>query len=511
MKRKIAAFLTGLLLLAPAQTGKAQQLATEADPTIIPEPVYAVDENGDLSPAAVNAETAICLDADTGAVLYEKQADKKMYPASITKVMTCMLALEYVEQSGHGMDEVVTVEHTYQLEKDAVEIYMKKGEQFTMEQLLYALMLKSANDAALLLAEHISGSVESFVESMNEKAAELGMTGTHFVNPNGLHDDDHYTTARDMAVLMRQAIQNENFCKILQTMSYQIPETAQTPEIRYLSNSNRLMKESESAYYEPCMGGKTGYTSKARNTFVCYARKDGRTVVAAVMHSPLSGTRFASGKNLLRYGLENFESVDLAQLLAQNPLSAQITGSEEAPDGTLEVPVNQVPQDEAKVTLRKTETNEAPSADDYEAKIQWRENLRAPIVSGEVLGTVSYYRRGEAEAEAALVCDLVASRDVTAALNAPGGSETGDSSLPVVTDPAANIPARQNASVTTWMTVALIVLIALIVIVAFMLLRAGGGQRSRHSAPTRRSAPRRRSPTYGNRGRYNTRSRGRRR
>lgn len=510
MKRKIAALLAGFLLLAPIRAVNAQGMATGADPTVIPEPVYAVDDNGDLSPAAVNAEAAICLDADTGEVLYEKQADKQMYPASITKVMTCLLALEYVEASAQGMDEVVTVEHTYQLEKDAVEIYMKKGEQFTMEQLLYALMLKSANDAALLLAEHISGSEEAFVAAMNQKAAELGMTGTHFVNPNGLHDDNHYTTARDMAVLMRQAITNENFCKILHTMSYQIPETAQTPEIRYLSNSNRLLKESESAYYEPCMGGKTGYTSKARNTFVCYARKDGRTVVAAVLHSPLSATRFASGKNLLRYGLENFDSVDLAQLLAKETLSAQITSSEEAPDGTLEVPVNQVPQGEAKVTLRKTGTNGAPSADEYEAKIQWRENLRAPVVSGEVLGTVSYYRQGAAEA--ALVCDLVASRDVTAALDAPEATQADGSVLPVVTDPAGGLPARQNASVTTWMTVALIVLIALIVLVAFMLLRAGGGgPRSRHSAKPRRGAPRRRSAAYGGRGRYDARSRGRRR
>lgn len=380
-----------------------------------------------------------------------------------------------------------------------------------MEQLLYALMLKSANDAALLLAEHISGSVENFVDAMNQKAAELGMTGTHFVNPNGLHDDNHYTTARDMAILMRQAITNENFCKILQTMNYQIPATPQTPEIRYISNSNRLMKESESAYYEPCMGGKTGYTSKARNTFVCYARKDGRTVVAAVLHSPLSGTRFASGKNLLRYGLENFESVDLTQLLTQNTLSAQITGSQEAPDGVLEVPVNQVPQGEAKVTLRKNDDNETISADEYEAKVQWRENLQAPVVSGEVLGTVSYTRRGETDAS--LVCDLVASRDVTAALDGAGTSSPDGSALPVVTDPAANIPTRQGASVTTWMTVALIVLIALIVVVAFMLFKAGGGnQHSRHSGPTptRRSAPRGRSTSYGGRKRYDTRGRRRR-
>lgn len=127
MKRKIAAFLIGLLLLAPTQLASGQQMAPEADPTIIPEPVYAVDDNGDLSPAAVNAEAAICMDADTGDVLYEKQADKQMYPASITKVMTCLLALEYVEKSSQGTDEVVTVEHTYQLEEGAVEIYMKKG------------------------------------------------------------------------------------------------------------------------------------------------------------------------------------------------------------------------------------------------------------------------------------------------------------------------------------------------------------------------------------------------
>ena len=156
--------------------------AEPADP-VIPIPIYAVEDNGDLSAASINAKGAICVDVDTGTTLFEQDADLKLYPASITKVMTCLLSLEYVEKSTQGLNEVVTVDHVYNLEEGAVNIGMKVGEQFTMEQLLYALMLKSANDVAELLAEHIGGTIEGFADMMNAKAQELGMTNTHYVNP----------------------------------------------------------------------------------------------------------------------------------------------------------------------------------------------------------------------------------------------------------------------------------------------------------------------------------------
>lgn len=489
MKRKLSVLLAVLLILCSfAATGA---FADPAKETIIPEPVYRVDDNGGLAAAAVVADAAICIDADTGAVLYEKSSTEKMYPASITKVMTCLLALEYVEHSGKGMEEIVTVEQPYKLEDGAVEIYLRAGETFTMEQLLHALMLKSANDVAILLAEHIGGSVEGFADMMNARAQEIGMTHSHFVNPHGLHNEDHYITASDMALLMQEAIKNENFCSLLGTMRYTIPATNKTGEERNLSNSNRLLKESESSYYEYCLGGKTGYTSKARNTFVCFGSKSGRTVVAVVLHSPLSNTRFLSAKNLLRYGLDNFENINLAELLPTGQLTARISGSQEMPNSLLELPAEQVPQGDVLVTGR----NGKLTADDYDARVEWNENLTAPIAAGDKLGTVSYYYK--TSSEPSLVCDLMASRDV---LSAKPEENTNISTYTQAGQPAQTtaktpVTPKEDHSITAWLTAALIILIALIVVVALMLFHAGG---NRHKGNAYTTQPtNRRNSNYG--------------
>lgn len=251
--------------------------------------------------ADINSGTACLFDADTGAVLYNKKMYEKMYPASTTKVMTALIALE-----NSSLDETVVFTETGVAEaySGSSNLFTQIGEEFTMEDCLYALMLKSANDFASQIAEHVGGSVEGFCQMMNEKAAELGCVNTHFNNAHGMPDENHYTCAYDLALIMRAALKNETFRKIIMTQSYTIPETAVTGA-RTVTSHNALIMTSD-YYYEYCIGGKTGYTDSAMNTFVSAAEKDGRTLIEVTMYSPTAGDSFINAKTLYEYGFNNF-------------------------------------------------------------------------------------------------------------------------------------------------------------------------------------------------------------
>ena len=232
----------------------------------------------------VQAESAIVMEANTGAVLYEKNPHQQLYPASITKIMTTLLALENC-----SLDEEVTFSYNsvHKIERDSTHISRDVGEIMTMEQCLYAVMLGSANDCAYAVAEHAGKGYENFVAMMNEKAEELGCTDTHFNNPHGLTDPEHYTSAYDMALISRAALENETFRLITATTRYTIPVTNKHPnEETYIVNHHKMVTnyQGETAYlYKYCIGGKTGYTDLARNTLVTFAEKDGMTLICVVM------------------------------------------------------------------------------------------------------------------------------------------------------------------------------------------------------------------------------------
>ena len=215
--------------------------------------------------------------------MYQKNMDKQEYPASITKVMTAMLAIE-----NSSLDEVVTYSaKALQLESGASNIQLKKGEKITMEESLYAILLMSANEACNGVAEHIAGSTDNYVKMMNNRAKELGCTGTHFANTNGLWQQDHYTTAHDMALIARAAYKNPTFAKITGTKRYNIPKTNKSKTGHALHNHHQmLLAGTHPQYvYEYCVGGKTGYTSKCRYTLITYAKKNGMTLVSVVMRA----------------------------------------------------------------------------------------------------------------------------------------------------------------------------------------------------------------------------------
>ena len=249
-----------------------------------------------IAEPTIQSEGAVVIDAATGTVLYGKNQNTRYYPASITKLMTALLVLENCQ-----LGDTVTFSKTAteNLESGAVSLKLTEGDKLTVEQCLYGLLLKSANEVANGLAEKVSGSVSGFADLMNQKAAALGCTGTHFVNPNGLNDSNHYTTPYDMALIARAAFQNDTLRKIDTTLSYKFPATKNAGE-RTITMGHKMMYSTDSRYYPGIIGGKTGYTSKAGNTLVTGAEKNGVRLIAVVMKS--KSTHYADTKALLDYG-----------------------------------------------------------------------------------------------------------------------------------------------------------------------------------------------------------------
>ncbi|MCI8598027.1 MAG: D-alanyl-D-alanine carboxypeptidase [Lachnospiraceae bacterium] len=264
----------------------------------------------------IYAEAAVIMEADTGAILYNKDMDMRNYPASITKIMTALLALEDC-----SLDEVITYSYyaTHSIEAGSSTIYTKEGEQLTVEESLYGLLLESANECGNGLAEHVAGSVEAFVDMMNERAAELGCTDTHFMNPHGLHDEEHYTTPRDMALIMQAAIQNENFLRISGTAKYELAPTNMDEEISYMTNHHSMIapyKGTTKYLDDTVIAGKTGGTSAAKNTLVTAAERNGMTLIVVTMRTASTNERgvplFTDTALLLDYASDNFTKLNVA-------------------------------------------------------------------------------------------------------------------------------------------------------------------------------------------------------
>lgn len=305
MKRFFTLCLSAVLLLSNTLPATAAKAAPPAEQT--------KEADRSLWPKgpSVNAKSAVLIDASTGLVLYEKNAHKKEYPASTTKILTTLLALENC-----SMNETVTFSHNavFNLESGSSHIGIDEGEQLTVEQCLYAIMLASANEVSTGIAEHISGSVEEFAKLMNRRAEELGCLNTHFANANGLHNDKHYTSAYDMALIGRAAMQNPVFRKITATKRYTIPPTNKHKNENIFANHHKMLVDSP-FQYEYCVGGKTGYTSKAGNTLVTFAQKGEVSLVCVVMRAngPTSPeNEYTDTTRLFEWGFENFTQYDIS-------------------------------------------------------------------------------------------------------------------------------------------------------------------------------------------------------
>lgn len=289
--KRIISFLLTLALLAGVRCPSAQA---------------AVSWPSNIS---ISAEGGIVMDASSGAVLYGKNIHISYFPASITKILTALVVLENC-----NMDDMVTFSRNavFNVEAGSTSAGMDVGDQLTVRDCLYALVLRSANEVANALAEHTAGSIEAFAEMMNQKAASLGCTDSHFNNPSGLNDPDHYTSAYDMALISRAAFANEAFVAIDSTLYYDLPPSKRNPDGFRIYPGHRMMKKNAREYYPGIIGGKTGYTSLAGNTLVTCAERNGMKLIAVVLNG--HQTHYADTKKLLDFGFNSFQSLDVSEL-----------------------------------------------------------------------------------------------------------------------------------------------------------------------------------------------------
>jgi len=347
---------------------------------------------------------AILVDAKYGEVLYDKNAYEKAYPASITKVMTALLVLEAVEAGQLSLDTPVTVSELASKKDfyDESTANLKAGEVLSVEELLYCLLLPSANDAAKALAEAVGGSMDAFVDAMNRRAGELGCKGTHFVNPHGLHNDEHYTTAYDISLFMTQALEHELFRTIIGTPSYVVPATELSKERLFYNTNGLISNLYYMGYtYGKCIGGKTGTTSQAGKCLTA-AAEDGDTLLVSVVlgsgvikledGSEKQGN-FTESTKLLKWGFQNFERVTITR--DGEPVDeVAVTMSRQA-DSVLVKPQGSITR-----TLPKD-----LDLDEIHSEITlFSHEVEAPVEEGQVLGTMKLSYEGEVYG----VLDLVA-------------------------------------------------------------------------------------------------------
>lgn len=261
------------------------------------------------------------MELSTGSILYSKNIHVRHYPASITKIMTTLLTLENC-----SLNETVTFsKEAADIEIGSSSLYCVPGEKFSVEQILYGIMLQSANEMCQAAAEHVAGSQEKFMDMMNARVAELGLKNTHFMNPNGLHHDDHYTSAYDMACIAREAWKNKAFQKITGTKTYTIGATnkRKAKDIMQLLNHHQMLNgyEHPEYQYQYCIGGKTGYTSMAHSTLVTFAEKDGMQLVSVIMkaNSPKQGrpNEYTDSTRILNYAFEKYTKYALDENSSQ--------------------------------------------------------------------------------------------------------------------------------------------------------------------------------------------------
>lgn len=254
----------------------------------------------------IESPTALVMDVDTGTILYQKDELTAYEPASITKIMTALVALE-----NSSLDEMVVFSETaiYGIEIGSSSIGRDFYEEMTMEQCLYGLMLESANECANAIAEHVGGDIKGFVEMMNKKAAQLGCKNTHFANPHGLHDNDHYTCSYDMALIARAGYQNPTLAMIMGSKRYTIPPTNKHEESTPLNNHHAMLNyyRTNEFIYDKCVGGKTGYTEQAHNTLVTYAKYNDVTLVCVIMGAATS-MHYRETRRLFDYYFDKVET-----------------------------------------------------------------------------------------------------------------------------------------------------------------------------------------------------------
>jgi len=332
----------------------------------------------------ISAEAAILIDADTGRILYEKNIHKKMYPASTTKILTAIIAIER-----GNLDEKITVDKETPYEIQGSHIALEPDEVLTMRDLIYATLIESANDAAAVIGKTISGSTEEFAKLMNSKAKEIGAKNTSFTNANGLHDDNHTTTAYDLAMIAKYAMQNDLFKSIVSTYTYTIEPTNKKSVPRYLKSENKLLYGTEkinvdgntvTVKYDGANGIKTGYTTQAQSCLVASAEKNGQKLISVVLKAKGNNV-FIDTHKLLNYGFNNFSSVKLA-------FKNEFIDNIDVENGDKEMVTGIVASDVYGLVPKER-------VNDIKKNIILPEKISAPITKGQVIGKIEILLDGK--------------------------------------------------------------------------------------------------------------------
>jgi D-alanyl-D-alanine carboxypeptidase (penicillin-binding protein 5/6) len=324
-------------------------------------PLFAFAQNEPV----LQSEGAFLLDMKSGQVLYAKNEHQRFYPASITKILTCIIALERSK-----LDEPVRTSKLAR-EQEGNRVYLAEGEYQSMENMLYGLMLNSGNDAAIAIAEHISGSVEAFAELMNQKAKELGAKDSHFVNPNGLHDPNHYTTPYDMTLIARYAMQNPKFREIVKTETR--PWHGKEWE-SVLYNINPMLYN-----YEGVNGVKTGYTDQARQTIVVSAAHGDRELIGTLMKAETKQAIRLDATALLDYGFNQFDTKKFAE---KDRVVSSLSFSDDL-------------KTDVKVASDWYYTFPAKEAPNVQSQVKLNSSVKPPVQAGAVVGTMEFTSDGK--------------------------------------------------------------------------------------------------------------------
>lgn len=322
---RLTTYSRKILILAAALLLAAGQFA-------LPKGVYAEEKAASAAwpqEPEIQSASAVLMDLDSGEILYGKEDQTARYPASTTKLMTALLALEHSK-----LDETVTFssDAVFKNETNSSHIARDVGEQMSMEQTLYGVLLASANECAYAIAEHVGanmgGDYNTFIQAMNDRAKELGCANTHFVNSSGLHDDQHYTCAYDLALIAREAYQNETIRKMVGTRRYEIPPTNKHAEPTPLNNTHAMLSANKTSkfLYDGCQGGKTGYTDEARHSLVTYVERDGRKLVCVSMCAE-GNDSYKDTIALMDWGLANFHKASLEDETLQSKVDEAIKAS----------------------------------------------------------------------------------------------------------------------------------------------------------------------------------------
>ena len=358
--------LNKLLVTLPAYSPRSKQIVQQNIQYTARE--LGVTDTTTKFPSSLNAKAACLIDADSGMVLFAKNADEKLPMASTTKIMTALIALESSDLS----DTITFSSHAASMPD--VQLNAMSGEQFTLRDLLYSLLLESHNDTAVAIAEHVSGSTEAFADKMNEKAVELGLSSTHFVTPNGFDADEHYTTAKELCLIASYALQNQTFCKIIRTPAHSFANRTNTKQY-HVTNHDAFLTN-----YAGAIGIKTVFTGNAGYCFCGAAKRGDITLISSVLACgwpPHKTYKWTDTKKLMDYGFTNYKLVRLTEtpMLQKIPVHGGRSN--------IMQPRRSVPARDTKLLMT--------SADTLRICYELPHSLKAPIRSGDIIGYENYY------------------------------------------------------------------------------------------------------------------------